>query len=727
MLHSLARRRIKNTLFLLLGFALPFFSQAEDGYKLWLRYAPLEESAMTLSWTNSIGELELFGASETLQAAKTEMELGISGLLGNSDFKGQSPIWLGPLDQLPPADTRALRDEIQSLNDEGYLIYRSDAIEGDPWIVTGKTDIGVLYGTFAFLRMVQSGELNPDLNQTIAIVSEPKIQHRLLNHWDNLTRTVERVQSGQSIWEWFQLPDYVSPRYRDYARANASVGINGTVLTNVNSNALVLTTEYLYKTAAIANELRPYGIKVYLTARFSAPIEIGGLKTADPLNAEVAKWWKKKIDEIYSIIPDFGGFLVKANSEGQPGPQDYDRSHADGANLLADALAPHSGIVMWRAFVYSHKNTVDRAKQAYTEFVPMDGSFRDNVIIQTKNGPIDFMPREPFHPMFGAMPKTPLALELQITQEYLGGAVHLAYLAPLFEEVLDSDTFTNGQGSTVAKIIEGEFSDVQHTVIAGVANIGTDRNWTGHPLLQSNWYAFGRLAWEPQLSSETIATEWIQQTFNAEPEIVDTLIPMLMESREAVVNYSMPLGLHHIMARGHHYGPGPWVDEGRADWTSLYYHRADEQGLGFDRTSTGSNALEQYSPTIRNQWSDVEKIPEELLLWFHHVPWNFEMKSGNILWDELGLHYQMGVDAVRSWKEEWESLSDKIDPERHHHVAVLLKRQEREAIEYKDACLTYFQTFANLPWPSKVEPAEHDLEFYKAIKRHHVPGDPSEQ
>ena len=392
----------------------------------------------------------------------------------------------------------------------------------------------------------------------------PNVKIRVLNHWDNLDRTVERGYAGQSLWDWSALPDSVSRLYTDYARANASIGINGTVLTNVNANARVLTREYLEKVAALANVFRPYGIKVYLTARFSAPVEIGGLATADPLQPEVIAWWKAKADEIYALIPDFGGFLVKANSEGQPGPQNYGRTHADGANLLADAIAPHGGIVMWRAFVYDKDVPDDRAKQAYNEFVPLDGKFRENVLIQVKNGPIDFQPREPFHPLFGAMPGTAMMPEFQITQEYLGASVHLVYLAPLYEECLRSDTHCAGAGSTVARVIDGTIGNRTLTAMAGVANIGAVRNWTGHPFGQANWYAFGRLAWDPDLSSAYIAAEWIRMTFTNADDAVGRISKMMMASREIAVNYMTPLGLHHIMYYGHHYGPGPWVDSGRA-------------------------------------------------------------------------------------------------------------------------------------------------------------------
>lgn len=697
---------------------------AEDGYDLWLRYDALPETHAFVSDSEALGEVHVHGSSDTLEAAASELHAGLSGLLGATYSDAGSPLHAGPVEALPSEIRSWVESRLADLNDEGFLIARLHDLEAKPWVITGQSDLGVLYGAFAFLRSLQDGSVSTRMAEPM--LDQPRIRHRMLNHWDNLTRTTERVQAGQSIWEWFQLPDYVSPRYRDYARANASIGVNATVLTNVNANAVVLTPDFLAKTAAIADALRPYGIRTYLTARFSAPMEIGGLKTADPLDPEVQAWWNAKINEIYQHIPDFGGFLVKANSEGQPGPQDYGRSHADGANLLADALAPHGGIVIWRAFVYTHENTVDRHKQAYDEFVPLDGEFRKNVIIQVKNGAIDFMPREPFHPMFGAMPGTPLGLELQITQEYLGGAIHLAFLAPLFEEVLDADTHISGEGSTVARIIEGAYSDVEHSMIAGVSNIGTDRNWTGHPLLQSNWYAFGRLAWDPKLSSDQIASEWIHQTFGSEKVIHRTLKPMLLESREAVVEYSMPLGLHHIMARGHHYGPGPWVDGGRPDWTSVYYHQASSQGIGFDRTASGSNALKQYSNTLQEQWSDPQTIPVELLLWFHHLPWDYPMPNGLTLWQEMGRYYQRGVNTVRSWLPKWESLKPYIDAQLHHHVEVLLKRQEREAVEYKDACLTYFHSFHDHPWPETAEPAAHGLDYYRSIHRHHVPGNPSE-
>jgi alpha-glucuronidase len=584
------------------------------------------------------------------------------------------------------------------------------------------------------LRQFQTQQPVAGLNLT----SGPKIQRRLLNHWDNLNRTVERGYAGFSLWEWFQLPGIRDPRYRDYARACASIGLNGTIINNVNADAQILTPAYLAKVAALADEFRPYGVRVYLTARFSAPLEIGGLKTADPLDPAVAAWWREKAAEIYHAIPDFGGFLVKANSEGQPGPQDYHRTHADGANMLADALAPHGGIVMWRAFVYAASNTEDRVKQAVSEFAPLDGQFRDNVVIQVKSGPLDFMPREPFSPLFGAMPKTRLAAELQITQEYLGQSVQLAFLAPLWKEALDADTCSAGPGSTVAQVIDGQLARVSRpvisgptgqetratlSVIAGVANTGTDRNWTGHLLAQANWYAFGRLAWDHSLTSEAIADEWTRLTFGHDDATVATIKHLLVGSRETVVNYSMPLGLHHIMAEGHHYGPGPWVDKlGRADWTAVYYHRADEKGLGFDRTATGSNALGQYAPEWRKLWGNPDTCPENLLLWFHHVAWAHWMKSGRPLWDELCLRYQQGVDEVRTMQRDWDSLASRIDDERFTHVKQRLARQEQDARDWRDACLLYFQQFSKRPLPAGVEPPAHPLDYYTSRQLRNMPG-----
>jgi alpha-glucuronidase len=503
----------------------------------------------------------------------------------------------------------------------------------------------------------------------------------------------------------------VDARLRDYARANASLGINGTVLNNVNARAQSLSPEYLRKTAAIADTFRPYGIRVYLAARFSAPIELGKLKTADPLDPGVAAWWKAKADEIYTLIPDFGGFLVKANSEGQPGPVTYKRTHADGANLLAAALAPHGGIVMWRAFVYDAKPGSDRISQAFDTLQPFDGKFATNVLLQVKNGPLDFQPREPFHPLFGAMPQTQLMPELQITQEYLGQSKQLAFLAPMWREFLDADTFANGKGATVTKVIDGSLNGQRLTGIAGVANTGSDRNWTGHDFAQANWYAFGRLAWQPDLASQQIAEEWTRLTLTQDRQAVATITRTLLESREAVVDYMTPLGLTHLMWMDHHYGPQPWCDQlPRPDWNPTYFHRADAEGLGFDRTSKGSSAVNQYHSGVRERFADLATCPNEFLLWFHHVPWDHKLRSGKTLWDELCLRYQRGVDWVRAARQRWNTLASVIDPERHAAIAEKLAIQEKDALRWHNACLLYFQTFAKRPFPAGVDKPPFTLE-----------------
>ena len=706
----------------------------DDGYRLWLRYEQVSDAALRQTYAAAISEIVIsetplttggFGAlgAATVAAARDELTTGLRGLLGAEVSVVPKATRDGALIVGTPRsnpDVLALVSErdLRAAGEEGFILRRVAVGGQQRVLLVANRDIGLLYGAFALLRHLQTSQPIDRLD----IVAAPKIQRRMLNHWDGLNRAVERGYAGQSIWEWFVLPDVVSPRYRDYARACASIGLNGTVLTNVNADALVLSAPYLQKVAALARVFRPYGIRVFLPVRFSAPIEIGGLTTADPLAPEVIQWWNDKAAEIYRAIPDFGGFLVKANSEGQPGPQNYHRTHADGANMLADAVALNGGLVIWRAFVYETSGE-DRAKQAFNEFTPLDGQFRDNVLVQVKNGPIDFMPREPFHPLFGAMPRTPLALELQITQEYLGQGVQLAFLAPLWKEVLDAETFRPAAGTTVARIVDGGAELQRVSAIAGVANIGSDRNWTGHPLAQANLYAFGRLAWDHTLTSAQIADEWARQTFSNDARVVAPVAAMLLASREAVVDYSMPLGLHHIMATGHHYGPGPWVDDQkRADWNPVYYHRADASGLGFNRTAAGSNALAQYAPEVATRWSDLATCPDEFLLWFHHVPWDYQLRSGLTLWTELCLHYQRGVDTVRRWQKTWDTVQPLIDAERFAHVRGLLARQERDALEWRDACTQYFATFSKMPLPAGVEPPEHPLEFYKAKKLDYPPG-----
>ncbi|HOT98824.1 MAG TPA: alpha-glucuronidase family glycosyl hydrolase [bacterium] len=715
-------RRIRTILMLALMAAA---ARAEDGYRLWLRYDPITDAAALTGYRKAITGWRVEGDSPLLRSAADELAAGLGGLLACPMPEAGGALLNGTVVAGTPSGSLVIaslkwESALAGLGAEGYLI-RTTPCQGKKIIaIAANSDRGVLYGVFHLLRLVQTRQKIVRL----AIRSTPKVQIRILNHWDNLDRTVERGYAGRSLWEWDALPDSLNPRYVDYARANASIGINATVLTNVNANARVLTPEYLRKVQALADVFRPWGIRVFLTARFSAPVEIGGLATADPLDPAVIAWWRAKAAEIYSLIPDFGGFLVKANSEGQPGPQNYGRSHAEGANLLADAVAPFGGIVMWRAFVYDQHVPDDRAKQAWNEFVPLDGQFRANVLIQVKNGPIDFQPREPFHPLFGAMPRTALLPEFQITQEYLGASVHLVYLAPLYEECLQSDTEAAGPGSTVARIIDGSLYPRPHTAMAGVANIGDVRSWTGHPFGQANWYAFGRLSWDPDLDAGTIAGEWVRMTFTQDRSAADRIVKMMLASRETAVHYMTPLGLHHIMYYGHHYGPGPWVDSGRPDWTSVYYHRADSNGLGFDRTAKGSNAVAQYSPPVRDRFENVATCPENLLLWFHHVPWTYRMRSGRSLWEELCRYYDDGLHAVGGMRREWQTLQGVIDAERFRKVQDLLVLQERDAGIWRDGCLLYFQTFAKRPFPAGFIPPAHDLEYYKAHRYTDIPGIP---
>jgi alpha-glucuronidase len=691
--------------------------KAEDGYRLWLRYDLISDSAVLNEYNNFVTGWMIEGKSPTLEAAGNELQMGLNGLLGRkipevTAIKKSGIIIAGTPGSSQFIASLCLKDRLDRINEEGFIIINLTFKKKKVIVIAARTDAGVLYGTFHFLRLMQTHQKLTEL----AVESSPKTKLRLLNHWDNLDGTVERGYAGRSLWDWNALPGIISPRYTDYARANASIGINGAVLTNVNADARILTKEYLVKVAAIAKVFRPWGIKVYLTARFSAPMEIGSLKSSDPLDPEVIEWWKKKADEIYSYIPDFGGFLVKANSEGQPGPQNYSRSHADGANMLADALAPHKGIVMWRAFVYDSNVPVDRTKQAYNEFVPLDGSFRENVIIQVKNGPLDFQPREPFHPLFGAMPHSNIMMEFQITQEYLGFSKHLVYLAPLYEECLKSDTYAKGKGSLVAKVIDGTLYNNKITAMAGVSNVGSDRNWTGHPFAQANWYAFGRLAWDPYLDSRSIANEWIRMTFSNKPEFVERIGNIMLASREIAVNYMTPLGLHHIMSMNLHYGPGPWVDKGRQDWTSVYYHKADSSGIGFNRSSSGSNAVGQYFQEVGAKFDNIETCPENLLLWFHHVSWDYRLVSGRNVWEELCFRYNEGVDSMQWMQKELLQTKGEIDAERFEKIQDLLKVQEENARVWRDACLLYFQTFSKKSIPEIYEQPENNLEYYKNLK-----------
>ncbi len=702
---------LRNLFFFVLALSLPAF--AETGYDGWLRYKTLPANLIQ-TYHPHVTSIVAGGNAATIEALRAELSNGCAGLLSatirtTDTIESDGAILVGTPKTSPLI--ASLKFNLAPLGNEGFVI-RTLKIKGyKATVIAAQTEIGALYGAFHFLRLLQTGQPISNLN----ISQKPRLQIRMLNHWDNLNGSVERGYAGKSLWNWDDLPDKIDPRLRDYARLNAALGINGTALNNVNANARSLSADYLKKAAAIANVFRPYGVRVFLSARFSAPIELGGLKTADPFDPAVAEWWKKKADEIYALIPDFGGFLVKANSEGQPGPRTYNRNHVDGANMLAAAVAPHNGIVIWRAFVYDAKDGYDRAAAAYDNLQPFDGKFAVNVLLQVKNGPIDFQPREPFHPLFGAMPKTQIIPELQITQEYLGQSNNLAFLAPMWREVLEADTFAKGSGSTVTKVADGSLFKQKLTGIAGVANTGSDRNWTGHDLAQANWYAFGRLAWNPDLSSEQIADEWTRMTFTNEVNSVRTITKILIESHEAVVDYMTPLGLHHIMWGGHHYGPAPWWNkENRPDWNPTYYHRADEKGLGFDRSASGSNSITQYFPPVRNQFANLQTTPEKFLVWFHHVPWDYRMKSGRIFWDELAVHYQRGVDWVRAARKNWDSLSGVIDAERHAAIAKKFAIQERDAIHWRDACLSYFQTFAKRPLPTDVEKPQKTLDEYKA-------------
>ena len=626
---------MKHFLFLLLFVVAA--AHAEDGSALWLRYAPQPHEAT----------VEVAEASPTVDIAANELR---------QHFRGGTVSLLKN-----PA--------LQS----GAFAIAATATGGAT--ITAADDLGLLYGAYELLRQQQMGGIHD-------VQTAPKYALRLLNHWDNLDLSVERGYAGKSIWRWDEIngdqgtmSEWMQQHVRQYCRANASVGINGSVLNNVNASPNILTTRYLKKVKVLADAFRPYGLRVYLSINFASPMVLGDTPTADPLDPQVAAWWREKADEIYRLIPDFGGFLVKANSEGQPGPGDYHRTHAEGANMLAAALKPHHGIVMWRSFVYgaNHKGE-DRVMQAVSEFKPMDGKFADNVILQSKNGPLDFQPREPYAPIFDNIKKTPQMVELQITQEYLGQSLHLVYLAPMWKEFF------------------GFVSPDRLKGIAGVANIGDSEGWCGHPFSQANWYAFGRLAWDPDMSAEAIAREWLTQTFTANPTFVDGMTEVMMTSREACVDYMMPLGLHHIFAFDHHYGPDPggYKAEYPIEWCPVYYHKADEHGVGFDRTKKGTGAVRQYRKPYCQIYNSLATCPEEYLLWFHHLPWDYQMKNGQTLWQNLQAHYQRGVSEVERYCDIWQQMRPYIDAARWQHVADLLDIQLQNAREWRTVCLDYF-------------------------------------
>ncbi|WP_375436938.1 alpha-glucuronidase family glycosyl hydrolase [uncultured Hymenobacter sp.] len=685
----------------LLCISAPTVGRADDGYRLWLKYDQLPEAGLRKAWQAQAQRIVLASAATpTLQTAANELQRGLQGLLGQTVAVGGKGSGKGEIQLRVAADP--------ALGREGYRVStQKNGLE-----ITGPTDAAVLYGCFALLRHVQTGQQPSQ----VKLSSQPRIQYRLLNHWDNPNGTVERGYAGSSIWKWQELPERLDPRYQDYARANASIGINGVVVNNVNASARYLTPEYLQKVAAVAGVLRPYGIRVYLSVLWAAPKVIGGLPTSDPLDPKVKQWWTARTDEIYKTIPDFGGFLVKANSEGEPGPQDYGRNHDDGANMLAAALGQHEGVVMWRAFVYKANSKGDRFKEAYQEFQPLDGKFASKVLVQVKNGPIDFQSREPFHPLFGAMPRTPLVLEVQLTQEYLGFATHLVYLGPLIKECLEADTHAQGPNSTVARVVDGSLEKHSVSGIAGVANIGSDRNWTGHLVGQANWYAFGRLAWDHTLSSAAISEEWTRMTLTRQPTAVASITQVLNQSRNIYVRYTTPLGLHHIMGQSIHYGPEPWLSQSaRPDWTSVYYHKADSVGLGFDRTTRGSNALALYAPGVQQRWGNPATCPPDYLLWFHHVGWKQQLSTGRTLWNELCTRYYTGADSVLWMQRQWEQARPAVDAELHADVAARLRIQHREALWWRDACVLYFQTYSRQPIPAPLPPPTRPLAEIKQL------------
>jgi len=684
---------------------IPSHSHAEDGYKLWLRYAKVEDKALRESYRSVLASLVIQGHSYTEKILLKELQAGLKGMLAADlplrEDPDEGSLMVGAPQTSPLVAQFGWDQALSKIGPEGYLI-RSTLFHGHKLtVIASKDPIGCLYGAFHLLRLIGTRQPIDHLD----ITEKPAIHRRILDHWDNPDGTIERGYAGKSLWKWEDLPDRVNPRVLDYARVCASLGLNGAVLNNVNAKPLMLSNAYLKKAAALAGAFRPFGIKVYLAVNFGSPKALGDLPTADPLDPAVKKWWKDKAAEIYGLIPDFGGFLVKANSEGQPGPQDYQRTHAQGANLLAGVLAPYGGAVMWRAFVYNDAVDPDRIKRAYKEFEPLDGQFNENVFIQVKNGPLDFQPREPFNPLFGAMPRTKLAAELQVTQEYLGQSTHLVYLAPLWKEFLEADTYAHGPGSFVEKIVEGKLDGHADSAIAGVANTGDDPNWCGHPFAQANWYAFGRLAWNPSLSSKAIAEEWTRLTWSDQTRLVDSIVSLMMGSRQAYVDYATPLGLSGVFEKDLHYAPDPgMVDPRRADWSAAYYVRADENGLGFDRTRHGSGAVDQYHPPLPDRWNKLSTCPEENLLWFHHVPWEYRMGTGKTFWETLCGQYDQGVREAEDMERQWSGLKGQVDPERWEVAEDKLRRQAREAGQWRDKSLLYFQTFSHLPLAGKRMP-----------------------
>ncbi len=646
----------------------------EDGSRLWLRMAP------------AAGGARITAKDGSAVAATAVREL--------------SAYWRG-------GDVLLQRDNSLP-DDDGFVIDFADG--GAPVTVRARRSAGLLYGAYELLRRQQLSLLpaggTPAVKQYAggrSFVSRPAVDHRVLNHWDNPDGSVERGYAGKSIWKWDEINGGegtmsidLKERITMYARANASIGINGSVLNNVNASPCMLTAEYINKVKVIADLLRPYGIRTYLSVNFASPMAVGGLETADPLDPRVAEWWKKKVKEIYAAVPDFGGFLVKANSEGQPGPGDYGRTHADGANMLAGALAPYKGIVMWRSFVYGNHEGEDRVMQAVTEFKGLDGKFAPNVVLQSKNGPLDFQPREPYAPIFDQMRHTPMWAELQITQEYLGQSLHLVYLAPMWSEFFKFVNIGNGRGAAGPC---GREAGQPVTGLAGVANTGDDANWCGHHFSQANWYAFGRMAWAPSLTPDSIAREWLGQTFTPDTAFVNPVAEIMTASREACVDYMMPLGLHHIFKADHHYGPEPqgYYPQYPIEWCPVYYHKADSLGIGFDRTRTGTGAVAQYRHPYDSIYNSLEACPEEYLLWFHHVSWDHKMKNGLTLWQDLRAHYDRGVAEVERFAAVWRRMRPYVDERRFGEVSRRLDRQLADAKEWRDVCIGYFSRVKGSP------------------------------
>ncbi len=693
---------------------------AEDGYDLWLRYVQVQDANQLAQYRENVTEIVVQGDSPTMQGLRVELKRGLSGLLGRdvpitNAVTRNGAVWVNVPDS---------SKDVSAIQGDGYIL-RSKIIDGKQITIIGaRTELGALYGTFGLLRLMQTCQPIDQLN----VMDNPKIRYRLLNHWDYLGSKKGGGYAGDSLWysKWGELPDKIDQRFIDYARANASLGINGTVLNNVFGESVVLTTENLEKAAALAAIFRPYGVRVYLSANLAAPMApalgatlknagIGDMDTADPLNPTVIKWWKTKVDEIYQLIPDFGGFLIKSGSEGMPSPKQYDRSYAETANMLASALAPHGGIVMWRAFVYDPAVDADRAKRAYKEFVPLDGKFAANVFVQVKNGPMDFQPREPVHPLWGAMPKTPLMMELEVKQEYLGDATDIVYEGEEWQEVLRSDTFAQGKGSTVARVVDGSLHGYSMTGIAGVANIGTDRNWCGHPFAAANWYAFGRLAWNPYLDADAIAEEWVRMTWGNNPLIVNTTREIMKGSWQAAIDVRSPLGLNFLCG-GNHRDPNP---QNRIN----DYFNADENGIGYNRTDhaefgwlppsgladghpgkarkrstpkegvlnlPGTASAGQYHEPLRTMFNEMDQCPENYMLWFHFVQWDHKMQSGRTLWEELCFRYDEGLEHARHLTVQWQTLAGQVDAERYAEVSHRLAEQEALAKKWRDTCVSFF-------------------------------------